>query len=121
MQEGETTLQFKGKQTSQISSKITHKLASVHLKTIPLCALAVIWALGDLGSIMLGQPPSPDHPATHSSPSPAVQACKGRSENLSPDGLMLSHSDTPEHPGLNPAIIIAGESEHEPRRDAVHT
>lgn len=84
MQEGKTTLQFTGKQTSEISSKMSHKLASLHLKPIPLCALAVTWALGDLGRVVLGQPP----PATLPPAAHPAQLCKLSWEDLkiSPDG-----------------------------------
>jgi len=63
MQEEKKSLQIKDKQTSEISSKMSHKLASVHLKIIPLCAFGVILAQEDLGSVVLGQPPQPPcHP-----------------------------------------------------------
>lgn len=68
-QEGKTILQFKGKQTSEISSKTCHKLSTVHLQAVPLCALAVTQVLEGMGSVVLGHPPG--HPL---SPSPAVQA-----------------------------------------------
>jgi len=37
MQEGKTTLQFKGKQISETSSKIPHKVTSCAFRNIPLC------------------------------------------------------------------------------------
>lgn len=55
------------------------------------------------------------------SPSPAVLAHQGRSENLSSGGLLFSYDNNPEHPGSNPATITAGEPEHDPPRDAAHT
>lgn len=43
MQDGKATFPSMGKQASEISSEISHKPALVHLKTIPVCALGVIW------------------------------------------------------------------------------
>lgn len=65
-------------------------------------------------SVVLGQ--LPGHPATPISPSPAVLASKDL--EIFSTWPIPSYKDTPEHPGLNPAPETAGESGHEPHRDA---
>lgn len=93
MQEGETTLQFKGEQTSESSSKISLKLGSVRLKTIHLCALAVIWAL-DLGSGVLGQAPRPSCHPQLTQPSCASLRGKTQKTSLQRATLLNSHDQT---------------------------